>query len=139
MSTSLPPADGWEPVAPGSLERCAQAWRGRERRRRLVSAASVLMLVLGFGGAFWWLLPPTTPLIANRITCNQCHDLAVDFVRHKLDRQQTLDVESHLSHCPHCVDYVNAVKAGPPRAERQPAPDHSPLVALIDDLPAASR
>lgn len=96
MTTSLPPADGWEPVPAGSLERCAWNWRCQEWRRRTFSAASTLMLLLAFGGAFWWLLPPGTPLTAEKISCSKCHDLAESYVQQKLDRQDALNVKTHL-------------------------------------------
>lgn len=137
MTTPLPPADGWEPVPAGSLERCARTWRGRERRQRLVSVASALLLLVAFGGAFWWLLPTT--LIAHDITCSECHNLAESYVRKTIGRQDRLNVDVHLSHCEHCVQYVQSLQAAPPRAERKAKPDHSPLVASIDTFAAASR
>lgn len=139
MTRPLPPADGWEPVPAGSLERCARTWRGRERRQRLVSAASFLGLLLAFGGAFWWLLPPTAFLTAHEISCPECRELAESYVKKSLAPQDQVNVKAHLLHCPHCVDYVNSVKTIPPSAELNLEPGRSRLLASMDYFAAASR
>ena len=104
----------WTECCPGEIRKLVTDLRMRRRRQvltRATTAVASVCICAGLGLFAYSVVnsPATTDVV--RLTCQQVHDLASQFVSGELDARVVEQVRIHLIGCPKCQRWVDHVRS----------------------------
>jgi hypothetical protein len=112
----------WQACPPGEVGRLVDGLQNRNRalatQRRMVAAA--LLLMTAFTGYYFVGVLPNAEPNYGGIVCSRLMELAPQFMAGTLDAEASSWVKTHLAHCKHCRNTLQAMdsKSMPRSASR---------------------
>lgn len=145
-----PESDEWNACAPGEIQGVVNSLRQQRRRKQIAQATAVgTSLVLIFAVTLFSLpgLTGNTGMNTHAMACHEVVQHAEDYLAGQLSALTTGQVDTHLSKCSHCNEYIEdlrlrqnstgqpasqLMKSGSSRFELSfnslPSTSHSPLL-----------
>lgn len=106
-------SEAWMPCPRGSLGQFARREQTRQRRRFLVKASSVAAVVVLGGGVGFWAFGPRGSSEPNfgGVTCTEVRTNAMAMMAGTLPADLMQRIQTHLSQCPDCQEFLKKMKA----------------------------